>query len=119
MQSLEVRELRSEMNNKERSVTLAKDKENEYIRSLDQLRSLNEQLQRRLETVEQGKAPRRTYRHRGLTSGRSPVVLAIQSRVIRVMHMFDISRYVTSFRASCVASSSPPELLELIVCYGV
>ena len=79
MQSLEVRELRSEMNNKERTVTLAKDKENEYIRSLDQLRGLNEQLQRRLETVEQGKTPRRTGRtpllpQHGLASGRFPVV---------------------------------------------
>ncbi|XP_037073648.1 rho-associated protein kinase 1-like isoform X2 [Pollicipes pollicipes] len=53
VQSLEVRELRNEMNNKERSVTLAKDKENEYIRSLDQLRRDNEELQRLIETLQQ------------------------------------------------------------------
>ncbi|XP_043227647.1 rho-associated protein kinase 1-like isoform X1 [Amphibalanus amphitrite] len=52
VQSLEVRELRNEMNNKERSVTLAKDKENEYIRSLDQLRTHNDELQRRVEKLE-------------------------------------------------------------------
>ena len=51
-----MRELRNEMNNKERTVTLAKDKENEYIRSLDQLHSHNEELQHKLDKLEQGES---------------------------------------------------------------